>query len=122
MAEIKALTDMADWELLWDAQKAEDAGGLLVFKLSPVCPTSHAAEEVFRKFVAALPSSKDLQIVSVDVIAARPISRRIAEVTGIKHESPQALLISRGQNVLWHESHMDITAKAMSDALATAKV
>lgn len=122
MAEIKRLVDMADWETMWEQEKAEDAGALLVFKRSPTCPTSFMAEDVFNKFVAALPASKDLQIVSVDVIAARPISRRIAEVTGIKHESPQALLISRGQNVLWHASHLDITEDALASALATAKV
>ena len=122
MSEIKDLNDMADWEAMWDEQKAEDAGGLLVFKRSPVCPTSFTAEERFRKFVSSLPESKDLRIVSVDVIAARPISRRIAELTGIKHESPQALLISRGQNVRWHASHLDITEDSLAEALLAAKV
>jgi bacillithiol system protein YtxJ len=122
MAEIKVLDDMADWEDMWEEQKPEDAGALLVFKRSPVCPTSFTAEDRFKKFVSALPASKDLRIVSVDVIAARPVSRRIAELTGIRHESPQALLISRGQNVLWHASHLDITEDSLAEALSAAKV
>lgn len=119
--EIEHLKDMKDWELMWDAEKAEDAGALLIFKRSPTCPVSHAAEREFRSFVAALPASKDLRVVSVDVIEQRPISQRIAKDTNIRHESPQVLLISRGQNVIFDTSHGDITSETLEKALAEAK-
>jgi len=122
MAEIEQLTELADWSLLWDAQKAKDAGALLVLKFSPICPTSHAAEDEARRFVAALADSIDLKIVSVDVIGQRSISQRIAADTRLRHESPQALLISRGQNISWHESHGGITAASLAEAFVAAKV
>ena len=122
MAEMETLSDLNEWELLWDAQKAEDAGGLLVFKRSPSCPVSHSVERDFEEFVAKLPSSKDLNIVRVDVVSARAVSQRIAADTKIGHESPQALLISRGQNVTWHASHHSVTEEALKSALDTAKV
>ncbi|HYF50201.1 MAG TPA: bacillithiol system redox-active protein YtxJ [Planctomycetota bacterium] len=119
--QIKPLSDMKDWELMWDEQQSEDSGALLVFKLSPICPTSHAAEAEFRRFAESLPDSKDLKLVSVDVIGQRPISQRIARDTGVRHESPQALLISR-RNVRWHASHGGITEDSLTAALASAKV
>jgi bacillithiol system protein YtxJ len=122
MADIEELTSMANWELAWDEEQSEDAGALLVLKYSPVCPTSVAAEDIFRHFVTELPADKDLRVLAVDVISQRPISQRIAADTGVKHESPQALLISRGGNIIWHASHMDITSEAMREALATAHV
>jgi len=120
--EIEKLTEMKDWELMWEAQKAEDVGALLVFKRSPTCPVSHAAEREFRSFIGGLPASKDLRVVSVDVIEQRPISQRIAKDTAIRHESPQALLISRGQNIIFNESHGEITAEILEKALIQAKI
>jgi bacillithiol system protein YtxJ len=120
--EITKLRTLKDWELLWEAQKAEDAGALYVFKLSPICPTSHAAEEEIRAFTAALPDSKDLVLASVDVIGERPVSQQIEKDTGIRHQSPQALLVSRGQNILWNASHNKITEESLAKALAGAKV
>ena len=122
MADIQMLTEMKDWELLWDEEGSEDAGAVLLFKRSPSCPTSFAAEDIFRDFVKKLPASKDLRVMMVDVINSRPISQRIARDTGITHESPQAMLLSRGHNIVWHASHMNITSDALADALAAAKV
>jgi bacillithiol system protein YtxJ len=122
MADIQPITDINEWITLWEAEKAEDAGALLVFKRSPICPTSHFVEGIFNRYVKNLPESKDLKIISVDVVGARPLSQRIAADTKIKHESPQALLISRGQNVLWNASHGAIDDESLTKALAVAKV
>ena len=122
MAEIQAINDIDEWTTLWEAEKAEDAGALLVFKRSPICPTSHFVEGIFNRYVAKLPASKDLKIISVDVVGSRAVSQRIAADTKIRHESPQALLISRGQSVLWNASHGAIDDEALTKALAVAKV
>src|SRR5438067_10338752 len=105
MATITPLMSIPEWQALWDAQKSESAGGLLVFKRSPICPTSHFVEGIFNRYVKDLPESKDLRIVSVDVIGARPVSQQIAKDTGVWHESPQAILIRAGQKVAWDASH-----------------
>ena len=121
MADILPLHDVNAWSALWDTEKSETAGALLVFKRSPICPTSHFVEGIFNRYIAELPAAKDLKIVSVDVIAARAVSQRIAADTLVRHESPQAILIGRGQKVLWNASHGAIDDEALTTALAGAK-
>lgn len=48
----------------------------------------------------------------VDVLAQRPLSQRIAVALGIRHESPQAIMLQAGTPV-WHASHSEVTADAL---------
>lgn len=121
MAQIDTLSTLQDWQTLWDAQKSSGAGALLVFKRSPVCPTSHFVEGVFRRYIEKLPDVPALRIVSVDVIGARPVSQKIAADTGVRHESPQALLIHAGQKVAWHASHGDVDEESLETQLGVKK-
>jgi bacillithiol system protein YtxJ len=118
VAKIENLTDVKQWESLWSSLKESNAPRLLVFKRSPTCPTSHFAERIFLNYVKTLPDNPALHIVSVDVIAARPVSQRIAADTKVQHESPQALLLGPVQKILWHDSHGEITEDALQEALA----
>jgi bacillithiol system protein YtxJ len=121
MAEIAVLKGLEDWQRLWDSQKSPDAGVVLIFKRSPICPTSHFVEGIFNRYIDKRPASASLCIASVDVINARPVSQRIAADTGVRHKSPQALLIGAGQKVLWHASHGEVNDEALDDALAMLK-
>lgn len=49
----------------------------------------------------------------VDVLSQRPLSRRIAAILGIRHESPQIIVLRRGAP-LWHASHYDVTADTLA--------
>ena len=49
----------------------------------------------------------------VKVIENRSLSRRIAEETEVRHESPQVLLLDQGQ-VIMHTSHGQITKKRLT--------
>jgi bacillithiol system protein YtxJ len=55
----------------------------------------------------------------VRVIEERPVSLALAERVGVKHESPQAILIRDGRP-LWHASHGAITAGALAAAVQRA--
>jgi bacillithiol system protein YtxJ len=44
------------------------------------------------------------------------LSDTVAERLGVRHESPQALLIKDGRAV-WHASHWSITSEALVSAL-----
>ncbi len=72
---------------------------------------------MFEGFVADLP---EVEILRVDVIDRREVSRKIAEDTGVKHESPQALLLGPGQEVLWHASHATIHGRSLAEAAKRA--
>ena len=47
----------------------------------------------------------------------RPVSRALAELVGVAHQSPQALLVEDGRGS-WHASHWDITAASLRVAWA----
>lgn len=85
----------------------------LLFKHSLICPASTRAFEEYRAFLAAHP---EVPTAWVDVIGQRPLSRAIEQRTGVRHESPQALLFVGGE-VRWHASHSGITRRALSEAL-----
>ena len=70
------------------------AGRHLVFKHSLTCPVSHAAFREFERFLATAPPA-GTHVGLIEVQNARPASNRVAEVTGVRHESPQALLVEK---------------------------
>jgi len=86
----------------------------LLFKHSPFCPVSARAFAEYQTFLdgeQAPPSGW------IDVVAQRDLALWIAELTGIRHQSPQALLFRDGV-VRWHLSHYAITAVSLAKALA----
>ncbi|CAM3550237.1 MULTISPECIES: bacillithiol system redox-active protein YtxJ [Saccharibacillus] len=91
------------WESLL-AQSGEQA--VLLLKHSTACPISGAAFKEFKVYTRK--PKRPIVCALVKVIECRAVSNDIEEALGIKHESPQALLIQSGK-VLWHASHWDIT-------------
>lgn len=47
------------------------------------------------------------KVVFLDVLANRLVARKITDDLGIRHESPQVIIISNGQ-VVYNQSHMSI--------------
>jgi len=81
---------------------------VILFKHSTTCPISGAAYEQMSKVKA------DVSLVVVQ--RAREVSNEIATRTGIRHESPQAIIFRNGHAV-WNASHFDITARAVEQAV-----
>jgi bacillithiol system protein YtxJ len=119
MANIQQLTTVEQWE---NALKGTSEKPLLVLKHSTSCSISAGAHEEFTNFINdAKASPVDFAI--VHVIEERPVSNAIAEQLGIKHASPQAILVKDGQPV-WDTSHWNITYAFLSEKLgntATSK-
>jgi bacillithiol system protein YtxJ len=88
---------------------------VFLLKISPICPVSYSAQLQFTRFLEESETS-DFSAYTIDVIKCRPLSRSIAEKTGVIHQSPQALLFSAGECV-WHNSHGALTASAFKTAL-----
>ena len=86
---------------------------VLIFKHSTQCSISGEVHREFLDFVAKAPQ---LKAVVVLVIENRRLSDIVAERLGVRHESPQALLIKDGRAV-WHASHWSITSEALVHAL-----
>ena len=75
---------------------------IVLFKHSTTCPISHG---VYNEV-----SNADADINLIIVQNARNVSLAIAEKTGIRHESPQAIILKDGE-VVYHASHYDVTAE-----------
>lgn len=90
-------------EQLNDLKDTDDV--FVVFKHSTRCPVSSMAKRSMEHDFDTLPEGSSIYI--LDLIALRNISNFIAEEWGIKHESPQ-LLVLKGGSSLYHASHQDV--------------
>lgn len=81
---------------------------VILFKHSSTCPISAAAYQQMSRYGGP---------VSLIVVQrARELSRRIESLTGVRHESPQAIILRNGQAV-WSASHWSVTADAVTAAM-----
>ena len=89
----------------------------VVYKHSPICPTSGMAYEEMRSLRQL---HRDVPVYLVDVVHSRPLSRYIAERVGVVHASPQAIILRAGVPA-WHGSHYDLRADTMARRLSSLK-
>lgn len=81
---------------------------VIVFKHSNACSISARAYREMEKFEG--------QVNLLEVQSAREISRELANLTGIRHETPQVIVLRDGKAV-WNASHFDVTARDVAKAL-----
>ncbi len=82
---------------------------VIIFKHSTTCPISaNVYDEV---------KNVDSTIFLITVQKAKNISTAIAEKTGIKHESPQAIILRNGKSV-YTASHYDITSSGLTSEIS----
>ena len=81
---------------------------IIVFKHSNSCPISAAAYREMQKL--------DDDVVMVEVQSAREVSKELADITGIRHESPQVIVFKNGKAV-WNASHFEVNAREVAKAL-----
>lgn len=89
---------------------------VLVFKHSTMCGISARAHREVERFLSEHPEQT---IYKVEVLEARPVSDYIEDKTGVRHESPQVLVLRDGE-VVWHSSHSAVTAEAMASKVSEA--
>ena len=82
---------------------------VVIFKHSTTCPISAAAYYEMEEFEG--------EVVLIEVQSARELSREIEKLTGIRHESPQVLVLEKGQ-VVWNASHRRVKALAVAEAIS----
>lgn len=104
MTDIRRLTSLDQWQ---QAIEGSEERPLLIFKHSTSCPISAGAHEEFANYAKDSAASK-VDFAIVHVIEERPVSNAIADRLGVQHQSPQAILVEKGQPA-WHESHWGIT-------------
>lgn len=107
---IRSCASEADFrELLTDSASRP----VFLMKHSTRCPISARAHERYTSFAA---EHGEVECWEVLVVEHRAVSTRIAEETGVTHQSPQAILFRDGKAV-WHTSHGSISIQGLLAAL-----
>jgi len=101
-------------EQLLDLARASHEQPILIFKHSTTCSISAAAKGKIERQWAD--SGLSLPIYYLDLLRFRPLSAQIAEQFGIRHESPQLLLIQGGA-CTYDASHMGIRLNDVKSAV-----
>ena len=86
---------------------------LLLFKHSHTCGTSAEALDELVAHLNERPADASYAMVTVQT--HRDVSNAVARRLGVRHETPQALLVRRGR-VVWSASHFRVTATALKEA------
>jgi bacillithiol system protein YtxJ len=93
--------------------RASHTSPVVVFKHSTTCGTSAQAYDEVEEFLHAHPETT---VHILDVWSGRALSQHVAKALGVRHESPQLLVISDGAAV-WHASHFRASAQSLRAAL-----
>ncbi len=112
MADYQELTSLAALDALLQASHHQP---VLFFKHSNTCPISTRAYGEFEKYLASAASAA-VQHALIVVQRARAVSNQLADITGVEHESPQAILVRAGKAV-WNESHFKLKNDVLVDAV-----
>jgi len=108
MTEFKTLENIEGVDL---AIKASFARPVVIFKHSTTCPISSMAKaRVDRAYKG---DQIHFDFYHLDLLRFREVSNYIAEKLAVRHQSPQAIVVSNGE-VIYHSSHLDIDPAAIA--------
>ena len=111
----KQLTSIHQLDSIREASSAPDMRAVAIFKHSTRCSISATAlSRLERQWHF---NESELPIYYLDLLQYRDISNRIAADFGIRHESPQLLVIKNGQCV-YHAAHFGIDPKEVERQLS----
>ncbi|WP_029034633.1 bacillithiol system redox-active protein YtxJ [Salinimicrobium terrae] len=98
-----ALTESNQLE---EIEKESEKQPIVIFKHSTSCGIS---KMVLKKFEREydLPKDKEVRLYFLDLLANRGISNEVASRFGVRHESPQ-MIILKDRKVVHHASHQSI--------------
>ena len=111
MSRLTPLTDLSALE----AAIAESSDRpVLLFKHSRYCGVSAEALDELQSHIDGAPADVAYRMITVQT--HRPISDAVAQRLGLRHETPQAILLRDGK-IVWNASHFRITARQLNQVL-----
>lgn len=111
------LRKTTEWATLWDELAGNDTRNCYVFKHSPYCPMSRYVDSIVQAFASELSSQNAVAVFRVDVVNDRAVAQTIAADTGVRHQSPQVILLGPERRVIWHGSHYGINDESLRKTL-----
>ena len=112
MSKLKHLPDTAALE---DAIAESRTRPVVIFKHSRTCGISCEAFDELHAHVAEAPADASYNVITVQ--SHRTVSDEAATRFGVRHATPQVILLRDGMPV-WNASHFRITAEALKRALS----
>ncbi|MXY72575.1 MAG: DUF2847 family protein [Dehalococcoidia bacterium] len=106
--DFRNLTEMAELDALFERSRESD---IVLFLHDYWCPISSRAYDEM--------SLVESEIALIDVSEGRELTRSIETRTGVKHESPQVLIL-RDARARWAASHGSITHEAVGEAIGAS--
>jgi bacillithiol system protein YtxJ len=107
MSDMREVTDEEMIDTIFSLPRA------IVFKHSPNCGISAHARMEMDKYLSS--ATKEIPAFMINVIGQRECSKKMAERSCIRHESPQVFYLENGK-VKYHASHFSITGKELEKA------
>lgn len=111
MSRLRPITDVSSLD---EAIAESRDRPVLLFKHSRFCGVSCEALDELHSHIEGAPQDVAYHVVTVQT--HRPVSDAIAQRLGLRHETPQAILLRDGK-VVWNASHFRITATQLDQAL-----
>lgn len=99
---------LADASALDELLELSNNRAVVLFKHSTTCPISSAAYQAISEYGG--------EVALLIVQQARELSRDVESRTGVRHESPQAIVLRNGRAV-WNASHWKVSASAVEQAV-----
>ena len=110
------LTQLCDLAALEAAIEESRERPVLLFKHSRSCGISCEALDELRAHLDDASAAAAYKLITVQ--SHRTVSDRAAERVGVRHETPQAILLRNGRPV-WNASHFRITAETLGQVLSS---
>lgn len=96
-----------------------NVGPVFIFKHSTRCPVSSDARAEVESYLRQADASAPPVYINY-VVESRPVSNEIESALGLRHESPQIMLVRSGKAV-WSTTHGGVRAAAMFQAATEEK-
>lgn len=107
----KQIQSISDVDQAWESSFLKP---ILLFKHSTRCSiSSMALNRLERNWNG---HEEQLSPFYLDLISFREVSQHIATISGVQHESPQAIVVKNGE-VVYHASHNGISLADLMEAL-----
>lgn len=110
---------MIEWKTIESSDQIEEI--IQASRTTPVVIYKHSRHCGVSFFVRARLEKQwkngyDVDFYFLDLVSHRDVSNEVADRFGVRHESPQVLLIRNGESV-FDTSHVGVSAKALRKAL-----
>ncbi len=105
--------DLSSEDTLSVVLERSAAEPVVIFKHSNICGLSSMADRELRKFRAR----HGYPVYRITVQRARKVSDAIESLFGVRHETPQAIVVVDGSAV-FHASHWHVTAENMAEGIS----